>query len=223
MELKELLDVVLGHLEDLDLVDGNVLEGEDGRARLLDFLADGVGDELTDNVLEVAGADFTGNDFEHALTDGTDLGALGVTGLLDLLRATLGEGDAEEADEVTVGGLDVGVALNQGLPFLDHGTELVLGQGHAVEVGQTDLPLDFINTQTELAESGFFTLGVQVTQGHFKDTSLQAVLGRAQTLSAVDEGLSDLTVGEHAWGLDVVPFFTGEGINDLLLQTLLSL
>ena len=38
VQFEELLDVILGHLEDLNLVNGNVLEGEDGRARLFNYL-----------------------------------------------------------------------------------------------------------------------------------------------------------------------------------------
>lgn len=223
VQFEELLNVILGHLEDLNLVDGNVLKGEDGRAGLFDFLTNGIGDELTDDILQFTAGDFTSNDFKHALTDGTDLGSLSVTGLLDLLRATLSESNAEETDEVTISSLDISVTLNQGLPLLDHGTELVLSQGHSVEISQTDLSLDFINTQTELAESGFFTLGVQVSQGHFQNTSLQAILSRTQTLSTVNKSLTNLTVGEHAWCLDIIPFLTSERINNLLLQSLLSL
>lgn len=164
MQFKELLDVVLGHLENLDLVDGDILKGENGRAGFFDFLADGVGNQFTNEVFHVTSRNFTVDDLKHAFTDGTDLGTLGVTSLLDLLWATLGEGDAEETEEISIRGLDIDKAFNQRLPFLDHGTELVLGQGHAVEIGQTDLSLDFVNTETELAESIFLALGVQITQ-----------------------------------------------------------
>ena len=37
--------------------------------------------------------------------------------------------------------LDVNVGLNEGLPLLDHGPQLVSGQGHSVEVSQAVLAL----------------------------------------------------------------------------------
>ena len=223
MQFEKLLNVELGELEDLDLVDGDVLEGEDGRAALFAFLADGVGDELGNQVLDFAAADFASDDVEHALADGADLGALGVAGLLDLLRAALGEGDSEEAQQVAVGGLDIDVGFNEALPLLDHGAELVLGIGHAVEVGQAGLALDFIDAQAELTEGLVFALGVQVTQAEFEDTSLQAIFSRTQTLSAVDEGLTSVAVGEAGGGTEIVPFLAGEGFDLLLSLSLFTL
>ena len=42
---------------------------------------------------------------------------------------------------VTISGLDVTVGLNQCLPLLHHGPQLVSGQPHSVEVGQAVLAL----------------------------------------------------------------------------------
>ena len=42
------------------------------------------------------------------------------------------------------------------------------------------------------------------------------------TLGAVDEGLADIADLEHGGGLDVIPVLAGEGIDDLLLGTLLA-
>ena len=82
--------------------------------------------------------------------------ALGVAALLGR-QLLLGEADAEEPQEVSVGGLDVGVSLDEGLPLLDHGPELVGGQVHAVEVGQAVLALDILAQELELLEG---SLGV---------------------------------------------------------------
>lgn len=120
MELKKLLEVKLGALENLDLVKENVLEGVDGLASLLDLLADRVRNKLLDNFLQVAAGNLTLDDLKHTLADGTDLAGLGIRGLLDLLGAALGETDGEETQQVAVSRLDVNVGLNQGLPLLDH-------------------------------------------------------------------------------------------------------
>lgn len=223
MQFEQLLNVELGSLEDLDLEDGDVLEGEDGRAALFAFLTNGIRDELGNQVLDFTTGNFAADDFEHALADGADLSALSVAGLLDLLRATLGESDGEQAQQVTVGGLDVDVGFNEALPLLDHGTELVLGKGHAVEIGQAGLALDFVDAQAELAEGDIFALGVQVTQAKFEDTSLQAVFSGAHTLSAVNQGLASIAVGEEGGSTEVVPFFAGEGLNSLLGLSLFTL
>ena len=62
------------------------------------------------------------------------LAALRVGRLLDLPRALLGEGDAEEAQEVAVGRLDVHGRLDQRLPLAHQRAQLVGGEVHAVEL-----------------------------------------------------------------------------------------
>ena len=47
----------------------------------------------------------------------------------------LSETDAKYSQEVAIRSLDINVSLNKSLPFLHHGTELVSGQIHAVELG----------------------------------------------------------------------------------------
>ena len=49
------------------------------------------------------------------------------------------------------------MSLDEGLPLLDHGPELVGGQVHAVEVGQAVLALDILAQELELLEG---SLGV---------------------------------------------------------------
>lgn len=224
MQFKQLGDFKLGLLEDLDLHDGDILQGEDGITGLLAFLTNGIGNQLANQVLDFTGTDFAFNDLEHALANLTDLGTLSVASLLDLLLLALSESNHKDTQQVAIGGLDIDVGFNQALPLLNHRAELVLSNGHAVEVGQAGLTLDFINAHAELAESLIFAFGVQVTQAEFKDTSLQAVFGRAQTSSAVDESLTGVAVGEIGGGAEIVPFLAGEGIDDLLLAlTLLTL
>ena len=50
--------------------------------------------------------------------------------------SSLGEADAEQAEHVTVGGLDIHPRLNEGVPLLDNRANLVARQVHPVEVGQ---------------------------------------------------------------------------------------
>ena len=106
-------------------------------ACLLDISCDGVGDKFVDNILEVCGADFPLDDINHLLPDVPNLLALSIAGLLSGHVLLASEANAENAERVSVSGLDIKVSLNQGLPFLDHGPELVCGQAHAVKIGQT--------------------------------------------------------------------------------------
>lgn len=130
------------------------------------------------------------DDLGHLLADGTDLGRAGVGGLLDLVGATLGEGNSEETEEVVVGGLHGNVGLDQGLPLADKGTELVGGEVKTVEVGQTVLALDLVDAELDLAE-GVVLIVLEVGEGDLDDTALEGVVGVLQTAGAVDKGLAD--------------------------------
>ena len=61
-----------------------------------------------------------------------DLGGLRVGGALHLVLALLGEADDKQAQLVTVRGLDVHSALDQGLPLAHQGAQLVGGEVHAL-------------------------------------------------------------------------------------------
>ena len=54
---------------------------------------------------------------------------------------------------VAIGGLDVAVGLDQRLPLLHHGPQLVSGQAHAVEVGEAVLALKRKNSSKRLKKS----------------------------------------------------------------------
>jgi len=115
VELEELAKIELGGLEDLDLADEDITERVDGLASLLDLSSNKFRDELVDQLLQVARRGLSSHDLEHLLADLTDLGSLSVGGLLDLAGTLLGEGDGEEAEQVTVGCLDVNVGLDDRL------------------------------------------------------------------------------------------------------------
>ena len=115
VELEELAEIELGGLEDLDLADEDITEGVDRLAGLLNLVSDNLGDELVDELLQVAGGGLGNHDLEHLLANLTDLSRLGVGGLLDLVDALLGEGNSKEAEQVTIGGLDIDVGLDDGL------------------------------------------------------------------------------------------------------------
>ena len=110
----------------------------------------------------------------------TCLLGLGVASLLDLLAAGRGlllrETDAEDPEEESVGGLDVGEGLDERLPLLDHGPQLVGCQIHAVEVGEAVLALHILADQLELAEGPLrVVLAVEISQRNLVDAPLEAI------------------------------------------------
>lgn len=237
MEVKESTKVELGRLEKLDLADVDVLERVDALGGLLDLTADDLGDELLGELGEGAAAGLTLHDVGHLLADLSDLRAAGVCGLLDLVGASLGEGDAEQTEEVVIGGLDDDVGLDQGLPLADERTELVGGEVETVEVGQAVLALNLIDSQANLAERVVLIL-LEIGERNLEDTALKSVVGVLETGGTVDEGLANtcgvlvkifflsssggrksdrrknvLSDGEGGRGLEVVPVLLGEAIG----------
>jgi hypothetical protein len=113
VELHKLGKIELGLLEDLDLSDENVLEGEDLGAVLGDLLGDDVGEELLEEVLEGVLLDFAHHDFHHLLAELLLLGSLGVASSLDLVLVTAGESNGEHAHKVTIQSLSLDEGLNE--------------------------------------------------------------------------------------------------------------
>jgi hypothetical protein len=167
-----------------------VAQGVDALGGLLDLTAHNLRNELGGELAESAARCLAGHDVDHLLADHADLGRPRVGGLLDLVGASLGEGNAEQAEEVVVGGLDDNVGLDQGLPLADEGGELVVGEVETVEVGQAVLALDLVDAQLDLAEAVVLIL-LEVGEGSLEDAALEGVVGVLQTGGAVDEGLAD--------------------------------
>lgn len=212
MPLHEGGHIELGLLEDLDLADVAVLDGEDAGGLALDLLPDGGGDELLDEALEVSLGSEVGHDLDHLGPDGPDLGGLGVAGVLDLVVLRLGEGDAEHADDVSVGGSAVDVALDDGLALLDEGADLVAGHVHAVEVEEAVVSLDVLDAELDLAP-GEGLIVLKIGEGELDDAALESVGGDLLALGLGDDGLAAVLGGEDGGGNKLVPFLLEEGID----------
>lgn len=137
-----------------------------------------------------AAGSLTLNDLGHLLANSADLRRAGVGGLLDLVGASLGEGNGKQTEEVVVSGLHGDVGLDQGLPLADQGAQLVGGEVQTVEVGQAVLALDLVDAELDLAE-GVVLIVLEVGEGDLEDTALQGVVGVLQTAGAVDQSLAD--------------------------------
>lgn len=220
MEFHELGHVKLGLFQDLHLAHKAVLKGENTVASLFDFLANDFREKLEVQVLQVALARLFGHDRCHLFTDGTDLRGLRVARLLDLVRALLGESDAEEADRVAVRGLDIDKGFNERLPLLDQGADFVTRELHAVEPRHDVRALHIFAAKLDFAERLFFVL-VQVGKADFKDASFQTFRSNLGTRCTVDQGLANRALLEDARDTNVIPVLAREGVNDLLLTALL--
>jgi len=80
-----------------------------------------------------------------------------------LRLAALSESNGEETEEVTIGRLDVDMRLDESLPLAHKRTELIRGERHAMEVGETILSLDLVYTKSNLAE-GLLLILIKVTE-----------------------------------------------------------
>lgn len=110
-------------------------------------------------------ASFCTHDFHHLLANPTNLGGLSIAIGSHLVRATLGKGNAEEADNITIGGLHINMCFDQGLPLLNQRADLVASQGHSIEICQATSTLDFLDAKANLLGSLIFII-VQVSEIH---------------------------------------------------------
>ena len=88
-----------------------------------------------------------------------------------------GKGDAEHAKQVAVTGLCLYEGLNEGVPLLDEGAELVTGHVEAVEVSIAVHALDFFDLELDLSPGILVVLILQVSESDFENTTTQAVSG----------------------------------------------
>jgi len=221
VESQEGTQVELGRLEQLHLANVDILQGVDALGGLLDLTTNDLRNELVGELRQSAAGSLTLHNLGHLLADGTNLRRAGVSGLLDLVGASLGEGNGEQTDEVVVSGLHGDVGLNQRLPLANEGAQLVGGEVQTVEVGKAVLALDLIHTELDLAESVVLIV-LQVSEGDLEDTALEGVVGVLQTASAVDQSLADIAGLEGRGGLHGVLILAREGVDGPLLDTLLT-
>ncbi|GBE59560.1 40S ribosomal protein S3aE, putative [Babesia ovata] len=174
--LHELGEVEFGLLEYLDLPDKDVLQREHSLAGLLDFLANGLRDDLLHNLPQRGSGGLTLHDLDHLASDDSGLRRPDVAGALQLAGAPLGVADAEHPEGVAVSGLDIGVGLNKGVVLPDQRAKLVAGDARAVEVGEAVPALHILTAELDLAVS-LVLISVEVGERNIEDTALQTIDG----------------------------------------------
>lgn len=118
------------------------------------------------------------------------MGRASICSLLDLVGASLREGDGEQTEKIVIGRLHSDVGFNQRLPLAHKGSQLVGREIQTVEVGQAVLSLDFVHAELDLTE-GMVLVILQVGKGDFEDTALQGIVRVLQTTGTVHQSLSN--------------------------------
>jgi len=152
------------------------------------------------------------------LPDKLDLLGLGIGGFFLLVLLFLSKGNDEDSEMVVVGGFDVNVNVDHGVPFFDHRADLVSGQRHTVEVEHAVFALHVFADKFEFAE-GVGAVAVEITLVDIINTSFKAVGGEFVTRRPGNQSFSNLLSFEHSWGFVAIPVLFQKGVDDLLLTT----
>jgi len=189
----------------------------------LNILRNRIWDQLIDDLLHVIDRNLLCDDIDHLLADSFHLRMLGVASFLLGSLILVGVSNAEDSEKKSISGLDISSGLDESLPFLDHGSELVGGQIHTMEISEDTVALDILGNELEFSERPLrIVVALQISQGHFEYSTLQSFRRDFCSLGSVDQSLSHLSGLEDGRSLHIIPVLTGEGINDLLLGTLLA-
>jgi len=171
----ELVEVDVGPLDDLDLSDLDVLDGVDGGDLLGDLLLDDLAGEEVEDLGGVGLGDLLRDDVVDALADQLLLGGEGVVGLALLVGGLPGEGNHENAQHVSVLGLDVLDGLDEGLALLDEGAQLVAGDIDTVERGNGLSAFGLVDDELDLPPVEAVLVGGEVSLHLGDDSALDAV------------------------------------------------
>jgi hypothetical protein len=91
-----------------------------------------------------------------------------------------------------------------------------------VEVKETVESLHILNAKLDLTVRHGFVV-VQVSQGKLNNTALKVVRCDLGTLGLGDDGFAAVLLSKDGRGNELVPFFLQEGVDSLLLGSLLGL
>ena len=187
---------------------------------LLNGRANGLGNELLDQLLELTGA-LLGHDLKNLLADRLDLSGRGVVGLPQAVLALLSERNAEKTKLVAISSGDVKMRVNERLPLLHQGANLVSSEIHTVELGLGGAVVNIKDFKLELPVKSILIL-VQVSKVRLNNAALESLRGNVGSFGARNDGLANVAMGENGGSLKVIPFLLLEGINGLLSLSLLA-
>ena len=186
----------------------------------MDLLSDFLLDENLNEVLEGVLVDSGSHNLGHLLSDELLVGSLGVAGSLNLLGGLLGEANGKNSENVSVVGLSLNEGLNGGVPFLHHGLGLISSDVHSVEVSVAVVSLNLINLELKLSEGSLLGGVVAISKGGLENSSSKVISSINKSGRFVARSKSNASLIESG-DEDVVPLFFGEGMDSLLLGSLL--
>lgn len=160
---------------------------------LLNFTTNDFRNELSCKLGKTASSSLSLDDLGHLLPDSTNLRRAGICRFLDLVRASLGEGNAKETNKIVVGGLNGNVGLNQGLPLSHEGPQLISSEVQSMKVRQAVFALDLVHTKFDFPECMVFVV-LQISEGYLENTALQIIIRIFETAGSVDNGLPDASI-----------------------------
>lgn len=88
-----------------------------------------------------------------------------------------GERNAEHAQQVAILGFGLDKGLNEGVPLLYKGAELVTGGVKAVEVGVAVHSFHFLNLELDFSPGCFVVFVLEVGERDFKNATTQGIGG----------------------------------------------
>jgi len=112
-----------------------ILKRIDRVTSLLNFSSNNLRNQLLDKVLQCPTRSLLTHNIRHPFPDLTNLRALSIRRLLNLIRSTFRKRNDKNSQKVAIRRLDICVGFNEGLPFTNEGFEFVAGEGHAGEIG----------------------------------------------------------------------------------------
>jgi len=145
---------------------------------------------------------------------------LSIRCLAELVGSSLGESNREKTQIVAIGRFNVDMGFDECLPFADQRTEFVVGEVHAVKVGEAFGTLHIFHLQFDLAVRLVLII-LESIEVQFADSSLPSLGSDLSSNSLGDSGLVNLSLGKVDGSLDVVPLLLNKVIDDLLLGSLL--
>jgi len=137
-----------------------------------------------------------------------------------LLLVSAGEGNAEHAEEVSIGGLGLNESLDECVPLLHKSAEFIAGDVHSIEVCEGIESFHFFDLELNLSPCGLVVLILQVSEADLEDTTSEGINGVFLSSGLVARGQGWLACFENAWGQHVVPLLLDEWMGELLLVTL---
>merc|ERR1712066_109190 len=149
MDLHELVEVELWHLQHLHFADVDVVQWVHRPSGSLNLFLYDVVNKLLNHLFQFCRGHLLTHDIDHLLSDLPDLRRLGVMSLLRLVRSLGCEADAKHPENVSVRCLGVHMSLNQCLPLADQRSKLVRRQLNSIEVRQNTMILHILNAELD--------------------------------------------------------------------------